>query len=115
SNTSGSTLIWVRSLDTLTAKGLIGTEGGVSPFWSPDSRSLGFFAGGKLKRNDVAGGPPVSLCDAAPGISGAWSSGGMIVFSEAAGTALQQVSAAGGVPKPATTLREGEADHARPA
>ena len=55
---SGGTQIWVRSLDTLEAKGLAGTERSVSPFWSPDSRSLGFFADGKLKKIDVAGGPP---------------------------------------------------------
>ena len=51
-------LLWVRSLDTLTAQALAGTEGASSPFWSPDSRFLGFFAGGKLKKIDVAGGPP---------------------------------------------------------
>jgi Tol biopolymer transport system component len=113
-NATGSTLIWVRSLDTLDAKGLAGTEGGVSPFWSPDSRSLGFFADGKLKRIDVAGGPPVTLCNAMPGISGAWSPDGVIVFSEGLGTPLQKVSASGGVPTPATALQEGERDHARP-
>jgi eukaryotic-like serine/threonine-protein kinase len=111
---SGSTLIWIRSLDTLEANGLAGTEGGVSPFWSPDSRSLGFFADGKLKRIDVAGGPPVTLCNTMPGISGAWSPDGVIVFSEGLGTPLQKVSASGGVPAPATVLQEGERDHARP-
>jgi hypothetical protein len=95
-NATGGTLIWVRSLDTLDAKGLAGTEGGVSPFWSPNNRSLGFFADGKLKRIDVAGGPPVTLCDTMPGISGAWSPDGVIVFSEGLGTPLQKVSASGG-------------------
>ena len=103
-NASGGTLIWLRSLDTLAAQGLAGTEGGASPFWSPDSRWLAFFSGGKLKKIDVAGGPPVALCDAVPGISGAWSRDGVIVFSPAGGTALQRVSASGGVPTPATTL-----------
>jgi Tol biopolymer transport system component len=114
-NASGGTLIWARSLDTLAAKVLVGTEGGASPFWSPDSRSLGFFADGKLKKIDIAGGPPVTLCDAAPGISGAWSRDGVIVFSPAGGTALQQVPASGGVPAPATALSEGETSHSRPA
>jgi Tol biopolymer transport system component len=113
-NAAGSTMIWTRALDTLVAQSLAGTEGGVSPFWSPDSRALGFFAQGKLKKVDVAGGPPVTLCDAAPGVSAAWSPEGVIVFSAAGGTALQQVSAAGGIPSAATTLGEGETGHARP-
>jgi Tol biopolymer transport system component len=112
---SGGTLIWVRSLDTLTAKGLVGTEGGASPFWSPDSRSLGFFADGKLKKIEIAGGPAVTLCGAAPGISGSWSPDGLIVFSGAPATALQKVSASGGTPTAATVLGEGESAHARPA
>ena len=48
-NASGGTLIWLRSLDTLAAQGLAGTEGGASPFWSPDSKWLAFFSGGKLE------------------------------------------------------------------
>jgi eukaryotic-like serine/threonine-protein kinase len=113
-NASGGTLIWIRSLDTLAAKGLVGTERGGSPFWSPDSRSLGFFADGKLKKIDIVGGSPVTLCDAAPGISGAWSRDNVIVFSPGPGTALQKVSASGGAPTAATVNQEGEAGHARP-
>ena len=111
---SGGTLIWVRSLDTLEARGLTGTEGGFSPFWSPDGRSLGFFAADKLKKIEVAGGPPVTLCDASPGLSGTWSPAGVIVFSPAAGTALQKVSASGGVPASVTELAGNESGHARP-
>jgi Tol biopolymer transport system component len=111
----GHTLIWVRSLDTLDARGLAGTEGGVSPFWSPDGRSLGFFADSKLKRVDISGGPPVTLCDTSPGLSGTWSPAGVIVFSTAAGTALQRVSASvGGAPTAATELTGNETGHARP-
>ena len=113
-NASGGTLIWVRSLDTLAAKGLVGTERGGSPFWSPDSRSVGFFADGKLKKIDIAGGPPVTLCDAAAGISGSWSRDNVIVFSPAPGTALQKVSASGGAPTVATVNQEGDSGHARP-
>jgi len=86
----------------------------LAPFWSPDNRSVGFFAGGKLKRIDVAGGPTMVLCDVQPGLSGAWSPRGVIVFSPAGGTALQKVPASGGKPEPATTLAEGEGGHARP-
>jgi Tol biopolymer transport system component len=114
-NASGGNLIWVRSLDTLAAKGLAGTEEGTSPFWSPDSRSLGFFAAGKLRRIDISGGPPVTLCDAAPGISGTWSPQGVIVFSPAGGTVLQKVSASGGIPTAVTAFQGDETGHARPA
>jgi Tol biopolymer transport system component len=106
--------IWIRSLDTLEARGLAATEGGLAPFWSPDNKSVAFFAGGKLKRVDVAGGPAMVLCDAQPGLSGAWGAEGTIVFSPAGGTALLRVPASGGKPEPATTLAEGEGGHARP-
>jgi serine/threonine protein kinase/Tol biopolymer transport system component len=107
--------IWIRSLDTLEARGLAGTEGGLAPFWSPDNKALAFFAGGKLKRVDLAGGPAMVVCDAQPGLSGAWSPEGVIVFSSAGATALLRVSASGGKAQPATTLAEGESGHARPA
>jgi eukaryotic-like serine/threonine-protein kinase len=107
--------IWVRSLETFESRALTGTEGGFAPFWSPDNRSLGFFAGGKLKKIDLAGGPAIALCDAQPGLSGTWSPQGVIVFSPAGGTALLKVPASGGKPEPATTLAQGEGGHARPA
>ena len=53
--------LWIRPLDSLTPERLPGTEGAEHPFWSPDSRFLGFFAGGKLKKIDVIGGPPQTL------------------------------------------------------
>ncbi len=106
--------IWVRSFATLEAHAVAGTEGALAPFWSPDGKALGFFAGGKLKKVDLAGGPAIVLCEAQPGLSGAWSSEGVIVFSAAGGTALLRVPASGGKPEPATTLAEGENGHARP-
>src|SRR5712671_6967719 len=60
----GKYLLWVRSLDTLTAQALAGTDRASAPFWSPDGTALGFFAGGKLKKIDVVGGPVITLCDA---------------------------------------------------
>jgi hypothetical protein len=53
----GKSHLWVRSLDSLTAQPLAGTEGATQPFWSPDDRFLGFFAEGKLKRIEASGGP----------------------------------------------------------
>jgi len=111
----GKTLLWVRSLDTLTAVSLAGTEGASAPFWSPDSRSLGFFAGGKLKKLDLAGGPPVTLCDAPDNRGGTWNRDGLIVFAPTNTSALQKVPASGGAPAPATVLGQGELGHIRPS
>src|SRR4029077_12904969 len=69
--TSGGTQLWVRPLDSLSAQPLAGTEGASMPFWSPDNRSLGFFAAGKLKRVEIDGGLPQTLGDAALGAEGA--------------------------------------------
>ena len=54
----GPSRLWLRPLASTTAQPLAGTEGASLPFWSPDSRSVGFFADGKLKRLDIGGGPP---------------------------------------------------------
>src|SRR4029434_3477431 len=56
--------LWVRPLNSLEPRALPGTDEATMPFWSPDGRSLGFFADGKLKTIDVTGGPPHVLCDA---------------------------------------------------
>ena len=95
----GKTLLWVRSLDSPLPRALPGTEGAVSPFWSPDSRSLGFFAQQKLKRIEASGGPAVTLCDVT-GVfgSGTWSQSGVIIFSLSAWSyeVLYRVSDSGG-------------------
>jgi len=96
--------LYVRPLDALEAQRLPATEGAEVPFWSPDSKSVGFFAGGKLKKIDLAGGPAVTICDAPSGRGGAWSRTGVIVFSPSNTGGLLQVSAAGGTPAPATVL-----------
>jgi hypothetical protein len=110
---NGTTQIWVRSLDTLAARPLAGTEGANSPFWSPDGRFLGFFADGKLKKVDIVGGPPITLSDAPDGRGGSWNQEGVILFSPGTGP-LQKVSAAGGSPSAATVLGSGEVRHNRP-
>jgi len=83
------------------------SDGATFPFWSPDSRSVAFFADGKLKRAAVAGGPPVVICDAPIGRGGSWNRDGVIVFSPNPGSALQRVPAAGGVPVAVTTAGSG--------
>jgi len=110
----GRSLLWVRALNTLAAQSLAGTENALRPFWSPDSRFLGFFAGGKLKKIDISGGPPITLCDVPDGFGGAWSRDGVIVFVPTVASPVQKVSASGGVPTAATTLGEGESGHRMP-
>ena len=96
--------IWIRSLDSLIVQPLEGTEGAMYPFWSPDSRFIGFFAEGKLKKVDSSGGGTVqTLCDAV-GRGGSWSRRGIIVFASGPFTPLLQISNSGGTPVKVTTL-----------
>ena len=104
----GKVNLWVRSLDTMTARLLPGTEEAGLPFWSPDSKSIGFFTPGKLKKVDVDGGRPLMLANVSVGRGGTWSRDGVIVFSPSGVSAsLLRVSAAGGEPIPATTQQSG--------
>jgi eukaryotic-like serine/threonine-protein kinase len=102
SDTNGQSRVWVRSIETLDARPLDGTEGATDlPFWSPDSRFIAFPAQGKLKKIESVGGPPVTLCDASSVYGGAWTNDDEIIFGSNAG--LFQVSASGGSPSPVTT------------
>ncbi len=102
--------IWLRSVASQTLRPIPGTEGGTFPFWSPDSRSIGFFAAGKLKRVQISGGPATVLCDALFGSGGSWNRANVILFATGrksntpgSATGLMRVSAAGGVPTVVTT------------
>ncbi|HMB81523.1 MAG TPA: protein kinase, partial [Vicinamibacterales bacterium] len=106
------TMVWVRSLDAVTAQLLKGTENAGSLFWSPDSMFLAFVADGKLKKIAVAGGPPQYIAGAASG--GAWGPDGTILFKESISAALSRVSASGGAVTSATTLNAGESRHVHP-
>jgi len=86
------------------AQPLPGTEGAAYPFWSPDGRFLGFFAGGKLKRVDTAGGEPQILCDATNGRGGSWNRDGVIVFSAAPNSPINRIGASGGAVTAVTKL-----------
>ena len=110
----GVAMLWVRAMGALESRLLPGTEEALFPFWSPDSRSIGFFAGGKLKKIQVGGGPPIVLCDAPAGRGGTWSSDNTIVFAPTANATLQKVASAGGAPVPATTLDKDELAHRWP-
>jgi serine/threonine protein kinase len=99
--------IWVRPLGDETAREVPGTDGAISVFWSPDSRTLGFFEGGQLKRLDLAGGAPVKVCDVPVtiGLSGSWGRQGDILFATINGDRISRVPAAGGVPVDAVVGR----------
>jgi eukaryotic-like serine/threonine-protein kinase len=99
-NSFGVEMLWVRPLDSVTARPLEGTEGAHFPFWSPDSRSVGYFVPGKLMKIDTFGGPTQTVCDAPSGRGGTWSAAGTIVFAPLVSGGLEQVSAAGGSPTP---------------
>jgi Tol biopolymer transport system component len=93
----GKTTLWLRALDALESQHLPGTDRARFPFWSPDSRFIGFFTDDKLKKIALTGGPAQTLCDALRGAGGSWNRDGTIVFGIRAG-GLQRVSAEGGVP-----------------
>jgi Tol biopolymer transport system component len=92
----GRVQLWVYAFNSAEAKPLAGTEGASYPFWSPDSRFIGFFAPGKLKKIEVSGGLPATLCDAGSRTGGAWSHDGVILFSAFGGAGLSRVSSTGG-------------------
>jgi serine/threonine protein kinase len=100
----GRAQLWIRSLDGLSAHPLAGTDDARLPFWSPDSRFIGFFAEHKLKKIQASGGSVQIVCDAPYGFGGTWNRDGVIVFSPDFGTALSWVSANGGMPNQATRL-----------
>jgi serine/threonine protein kinase/Tol biopolymer transport system component len=100
----GRTQLWVRSLDTVAAQPLPGTDGALLPFWSPDSRFIAFFADGKLKKVDASGGPPQTLSDAPVGRGGAWNRDGVIIFSPDATGPIHRVSSSGGMSTPVTAM-----------
>jgi serine/threonine protein kinase/Tol biopolymer transport system component len=102
--TDGRTALWVRPTNTVEARELPGTEAATFPFWSPDDRSLGFFADGKLKTVELEGGSTQIVCEAPLGRGGAWGPGGVILFSPAPTAPIMRVSASGGTPVPVTKL-----------
>lgn len=95
--------LWLQAFDLESPQPMAGTEGANYPFWSPDSRSVGFFSGNRLKRVEVAGGPAQTLCDVLDGRGGSWNSEGTIIFGSRI-TSIQKVSSAGGTPVPVTEL-----------
>jgi Tol biopolymer transport system component len=100
----GKTALWVRPTNALEARMLTGTAGAMFPFWSPDSRSVGFFAETKLKTIDLSGGTAQVVCDATLGRGAAWGPGDVILFSGGPISPLMRVNASGGTPSAFTTI-----------
>jgi Tol biopolymer transport system component len=101
----GRSHLWLRSLDSPLARPLRGTEGASGQFWSPDSRSVGFVAGTRLKRMDIDGGSVQTLTAAVPVALGAtWNRDGTIVFANNPSGPLFRISAQGGEPTEATRV-----------
>jgi eukaryotic-like serine/threonine-protein kinase len=115
---AGESRLLLREIASLETVAIPGTVGARLPFWSPDSRRLGFFANGKLMKVELAGAAPIALADAPDPRGGTWSTSGMIVFSaDLIGSALSKVSADGGSVEAATLLDEtyGDNSHRWPA
>lgn len=108
----GTARLWLRRLDSTSAQPLAGTEGASFPFWSPDSRSVGFFADNKLKRTDIRGGSPQTLADAT-NRGGTWGPDGSILFTRTAASPLSRIPASGGEPVAITKLDK-QASHRFP-
>ena len=94
----GAARLWVRNMDELTARPLVGTEGASAPFWSPDARSIAFFANGKLRRIAASGGAPVVIAEAGTPATGTWGPGNLIYFSSPTGVLRVSAGEQGGQP-----------------
>ena len=100
----GSAAVFVRPITSEVPQKLAGTEGAERLFWSPDSKWIGFFAGGKLKKIEAAGGPPQNLCETPELLGGTWNADGVILFATKQG--LRRVNAVGGEPSPVAAAGE---------
>lgn len=111
-NASGKRLLWVRALSSLLAQELEGTEGATAPFWSPDGRSIGYFANQKVFKVEASGGRPQLLCATTENRGGTWNTDGTILFGGLEG--ISRVSAQGGTATLATKLHPKEEAHRWP-
>jgi eukaryotic-like serine/threonine-protein kinase len=111
---SGTQQLYLRAMDSLEAKSIPGTEGAVSPFFSPDGQWLGFFAGGTMKKVSVSGGAALTLGNAVTlgnvgsPLGASWGSQGMIAFAPTIVSPLLQIPDSGGTPQPLTRLAKGD-------
>jgi Tol biopolymer transport system component len=108
--------LWLRKVESLIPLPLPGTEGATAPFWAPDSRSIGFFARGKLMRVDLGGGPPQVLASSSVARGGSWGADSTVVFTSSATGPLVKIQASpGSPPGAATTLEARQGSHRYPS
>ena len=114
SGTSGDISVWVHTMDGRAARPVEGTGGAVDRvFWSPDGQSIGFFAGGKLKRVDLTTGAVQTIADTPGSTGGSWSRDGVILFAPVQGP-IFRVSQAGGPVTAVTSVDRPEIRHVSP-
>jgi serine/threonine protein kinase len=114
----GRPMLWVRSIDAIESRELPGTEDALYPFWRPDSQALGFFARGKLKTIELAGGPATTLSDAPlDSRGGTWNQHGTILFAPSSVDVIHRIAATGGAVTPVTAFdtSRGENSHRFPS
>jgi Tol biopolymer transport system component len=107
---NGHTVLWIRPLDSFAAQALTGTVNASSPFWSPDSRWVGFMADGKLKKVDPSNGAVITICDASMAPPGTWNADDVILFTSGPNL-IYRVAASGGTAVPVTKAPDGERAH----
>jgi serine/threonine protein kinase/Tol biopolymer transport system component len=100
----GHSMLWIRDLDSHIAQPLPGTDDGIGPFWSPDSRFIAFTANSVLKKVTVAGGPPQTLTNLAGFGTGAWNREGDVLFAPVSLGPILRLPSAGGSATPVTAL-----------
>jgi Tol biopolymer transport system component len=109
---------WIHTLADGTSRRLAGSErlfSGASMFWSPDSKSIGFFADGKLKRVDLESGSAIVVCDVAESRGGSWNRRGDIILAIGGNAPISRVPASGGTPEPVTVVdQDGTESHRQP-
>ena len=110
----GPQRLWLRALDRTEAQPIAGTDSARFPFWSADSRSIGFFASARLSRVDLSGGSPQVLASAGAPRGGAWNGDGVILFVPPTAGPVLSVKASSGEPLPATRLAPGQTAHRFP-
>jgi Tol biopolymer transport system component len=108
--------MYVRRLNSAETQVIAGTENAAYPFWSPDSKWVAFFGGGKLRKTDLSGAPPVVLCDAGVGKGGTWNGDGVLLYAPSFDSQIHRTTAAGGDCKPITKLNaeRGDNSHRHP-
>jgi len=110
----GAPRLWLRTLDAVTPQPLAGTETAEYPFWSHDSRSIGFFANGRLKRVDISGGASQTLAAAPSGMGGTWNREGIILYTPVGVGGIFRTTGSGEEGSQVTQLAPGQTAHRFP-